>query len=76
MELKQAFWILRHGSAEGLPKYLEAVKTIEENCVQVVRCKDCTHLYGTICMACGFLPRNPDEFCSRGERKGGETDGS
>lgn len=37
----------------------------------VVRCKDCTHLYGTFCMACGLLPRKPDDFCSYGERKDG-----
>lgn len=35
----------------------------------VVRCKDCAHLYGTLCTVCGLLPRKPDEFCSRGERK-------
>lgn len=39
--------------------------------VPVVRCKDCAHLYGTLCTVCGLLPRKPDEFCSRGERKGG-----
>lgn len=33
MELKQAFFILRHGSAEGLPEYLKAIKTIEDNCL-------------------------------------------
>lgn len=40
--------------------------------VPVVRCRDCAHLYGSICVACGLLLRKPDEFCSRGERK--ETD--
>ncbi len=47
--------------------------------VPVVRCKDCTHLYGTLCTACGLLPRKPDDFCSCGERKDGtdsDTDGS
>ena len=29
MTLKQAFFILRHGSSEGLPKYLQAVQIIE-----------------------------------------------
>ena len=33
MELKQAFFILRHGSSEGLPEYLKAIKTIEDNCL-------------------------------------------
>ncbi len=37
--------------------------------VPVVRCRDCVHLYGTLCTACGLLLRKPDEFCSRGERK-------
>ena len=36
----------------------------------VVRCKDCTNLYKTLCISCGLLPRKPDDFCSRGERKG------
>lgn len=40
--------------------------------VPVVRCRDCAHLYGSMCAACGLLLRKPDEFCSRGERK--ETD--
>ena len=44
MELKQAFFILEHGSSEGEGKYLEAVKTIKEKCLPVVRCKDCKHL--------------------------------
>ena len=30
MTIKQAFFILRHGSAEGNHKYLEAVKVIED----------------------------------------------
>ena len=56
--------------------YDEAVSTVEEfpaaDVVPVVRCKDCTNLYGTLCISCGLLPRKPDDFCSRGERK--ETD--
>lgn len=40
--------------------------------VPVVRCKDCAHLYGTMCAACGLLPRKPNDFCSRGERKDAE----
>ena len=35
----------------------------------VVRCKDCKHLFGTICAVCGLLPRKPDDFCSYGGRK-------
>lgn len=42
--------------------------------VSVVRCKDCTHLYGTVCAVCGLLPRNPNDFCSYGVIKdGGES---
>lgn len=37
----------------------------------VVRCRDCAHLFGTLCTVCGLLPRQPDDFCSRGERKDG-----
>lgn len=39
--------------------------------VPVVRCRDCAHLFGTLCTVCGLLPRQPDDFCSRGERKDG-----
>ena len=39
--------------------------------VPVVRCKECTHLYGAMCVVCGLLPRKPDDFCSYGERKDG-----
>lgn len=42
--------------------------------VPVVRCKECTHLYGAICVVCGLLPRKPDDFCSYGERKDGGAD--
>nr|DAZ83067.1 MAG TPA: zinc-ribbon protein [Caudoviricetes sp.] len=42
--------------------------------VPVVRCKDCAHLFYTMCAACGFLPRNPNDFCSYGVIKdGGES---
>ena len=37
----------------------------------VVRCRDCDHLFGTLCAVCGLLPRKPDDFCSYGERKEG-----
>lgn len=40
----------------------------------VVRCKDCAHLYVTLCTVCGLLPRKPDDFCSLGERKNGGAD--
>lgn len=37
----------------------------------VVRCRDCDHLFGTLCAVCGLLPRKPDDFCSYGARKDG-----
>lgn len=40
--------------------------------VVVTRCKDCAHLYGTLCTVCGLLPQQ-DDFCSYGERKDGEN---
>lgn len=42
--------------------------------VPVVQCKDCKHLFYTMCMACGFLPHKPNDFCSYGERKDGGAD--
>lgn len=41
----------------------------------VVRCRDCAHLFGTLCTVCGLLPRQPDDFCSYGCRKECKTDG-
>ena len=76
MELKQAFFILEHGSSEGEGKYLEAVKTIKEKCLPVVRCKDCKHLVAVnvngkgipTCRMSG-MEVAPAEFCSRGEKE-------
>ena len=87
MKLKQAFWILRHGSGEGLREYLKAIKTIEDNCVPVVRCKDCKH-FNFEHMECEneavstdheggasySLNFYLDDFCSYGERKEGTND--
>lgn len=84
MELKQAFFILRHGSSEGLPKYLEAVKTIEDNCPPVVRCKKCAHSSTTesgrrYCKEplgmYGAVPVQDDCFCSHGEAREDEGEG-
>lgn len=46
---------------------VDSIHTVDA--VPVVHCKDCKHLYGTICVVCGLLPRKPDDFCSYGERK-------
>lgn len=40
----------------------------------VVRCKDCKHEFGGSCTICWLQKRKPDDFCSYGERKDGETD--
>ena len=77
MELKQAFWILRHGSGEGLREYLKAIKTIEDNCVPVVRCKTCKYYkpdeYECGCDFAGGLPYvKENDFCSYGKRKDGD----
>lgn len=53
---------------------IDEIPTVDA--VPVVRCKDCDHLFGTLCAICGLLPRKPDDFCSYGERKegaGGES---
>ena len=60
----------------GLKQALEMFDEIPAaDVAPVVRCKDCKHLFGTICTVCGLLPRKPEDFCSYGERKdGGEAD--
>ena len=81
MPIEQAWFVLEHGSAEGLQVYLEAIKTIKKNCVDVVRCKDCINcikelngeLYCDI-LAVGYEPLGSkkvteDWFCADGERK-------
>lgn len=52
-------------------KLIEAAKTVDA--VPVVRCRDCRKFktYGCRMVASGY-----DDFCSYGERKDGETDGS
>lgn len=46
---------------------VDAAPTVDAEVV--VRCKDCKHLFGTLCAVCGLLPRKPEDFCSYGERK-------
>lgn len=53
----------------GLLGLIEKAPTVDA--VVVTRCKDCKHLYGTLCTVCGLLPRKPDDFCSYGEPKEG-----
>lgn len=61
-----------HHVGECLRDCKEALEDIPAaDVVPVVRCKECTHLYGAMCVVCGLLPRKPDDFCSYGERKDG-----
>lgn len=57
--------------AEGFTEAAHIIRYIATtvDAVPVVRCKDCKHLFGTICAVCGLLPRKPEDFCSYGERK-------
>lgn len=54
---------------------VDACPTVDAVCV--VRCKDCKNWHTTEC-ALDYVMFEPtdDSFCSYGERKGGETDGS
>lgn len=56
--------------AEGFTEADHIIKYVlpTVDAVVVVRCKDCAHLYGTLCTVCGLLPQ-PDDFCSYGERR-------
>lgn len=54
-------------SAEKFEAAINAIPTADV--VEVVRCKDCKHLFGTLCTVCGLLSRKPEDFCSYGERK-------
>lgn len=55
--------------ADYLREIIESVPAADV--APVVMCKDCTHLYGTVCAVCGLLPRKPNDFCSYGERMDG-----
>lgn len=55
----------------------EAIKTIEDNCVSVVRCKACKYYkpdeYECGCDFAGGLPYvKENDFCSYGKRKDGD----
>lgn len=71
-------------------KYYERARAVEKVCQAVidkkvktpddvevvVRCKNCEHEFGGICIICGFQKRKPEDFCSYGERKdGGDAEG-
>ena len=73
MTIEKAWFVLEHGSAEGLPVYLEAIDTIKEKCVEIVRCKDCKNADPafdgemSMCKIRGL--RKNDWFCSDGKRR-------
>ena len=63
-------WIVTGGTALRLIcKAIDNAPTVDA--APVVQCRDCDHLFGTLCAVCGLLPRKPDDFCSYGKRKEG-----
>ena len=52
--------------------WAKAMQTVDA--VPVVHCKDRKHEFGGSCTICWLQKRKPDDFCSYGERKDGETD--
>ena len=62
-----------------IKKSMESTKTVDA--VPVVRCKDCKHCdpenyhCDHAMSTAAPLRRKPDDFCSYGERRGGEEDG-
>lgn len=75
MTLEQAFFILEYGSSEGENKYFEAVRTIKEKCIPVVRCKDCKYYRYDIkdefssCYLGSLSGPGGNDFCCYGEQK-------
>jgi hypothetical protein len=67
-------WLVNFAAHSKIQKLIADTPTVDA--VPVVRCKDCTHEFGGRCSICWFQKRKPDDFCSYGERKDGETDGS
>ena len=75
--------IHRHGELwhiTGIKAFIENAPTVDA--VEVVRCKDCKHYSRDpwdneefICRNWSdWLPTEPDDFCSYGERRSDETD--
>lgn len=61
----------------GIETVLEYAESLPAaDVAPVVRCKDCKHEFGGSCIICGFQRREPEDFCSYGERRDGDTDGS
>lgn len=77
MTIEKAWFVLEHGSAKGLQVYLEAIDTIKENCVEIVRCRDCKHFHSevkdefTTFFGCDekHHPWGENWFCADGKRR-------
>lgn len=64
-------WLVNFAAHSKIQKLIADTPTVDA--VPVVRCRDCRKFktYGCRMVASGY-----DDFCSYGERKDGETDGS
>lgn len=67
IEREKAKRLLHIEYAYAAEQLLDEIPAVDAEVV--VRCKDCKHLFGTLCTVCGLLPRKPEDFCSYGERK-------
>ena len=57
-----------------IKKSIEATKTVDA--VPVVRCKDCKYTGGDfVCYRGVMVQHKPEDFCSYGERRGGDDNG-
>ena len=74
IERDAALEIVKRTSGDYVAAFAEIRKIPAADVVSVVRCKECKHLFYTMCAACGFLPHKPNDFCSYGERKDGGGD--
>lgn len=70
---------IEQGATDAFDAFDDALQdTTTVDAVPVVRCKDCTHYDLGICLKIysdgnahfeAWQPRNPDDYCSYGERK-------
>ena len=69
-EIENLFYAqVERGATDLFDAFEDALQDAQAvDAVVVTRCKDCAHLYGTLCTVCGLLPQ-PDDFCSYGERR-------
>lgn len=73
LSLRQAVSVVRNTVAEGeLESTLELRlldESINDDVVEVVRCKDCRWKQGSECVRFADVRPFPDDFCSRAERR-------